>query len=138
LENRLASDPSPIVKSYLEPATANIETLIVVKAIISSACVVKTNLSKLIEQINPSAIHLAAPVMFQGSEDLLKDEFADSISSKFHFFTFAVDDERPEDGIIVPGVGGSVYAKLGFDDNNHKNSYMPATVKQRRASIRAQ
>ena len=128
---------TPIVKTYLEPATASIETLIIVKAIISSACVVKTNLSKLIEQINPSAIHIAAPVMFQGSEDLLKDEFVDSISSKFHFFTFAVDDERLDDGIIVPGVGGSVYEKLGFDDNNNKNSYMPTTVKQRRSSFSA-
>lgn len=123
---------TPIVKTYLEPTTADVKTLIIVKAIISSACVVKTNLTKLIEKINPEAIHIAAPVMFQGSEDLLKEEFTDSISAKFHFSTFAVDDERLEDGIIVPGVGGSVYEKLGFDDNNLKNSYMPTTVKQRR------
>ena len=124
---------TPILKAYAEPAKNDVNTLVIVKSIISSACVVKTNLTKLIEKINPEQIHIVAPVMFQGSEDLLKEEFTDGVSSKFNFFTFAIDDQREDNGNIVPGIGGSVYEKLGFGDGQLKNNHIPKLVKARRS-----
>jgi hypothetical protein len=124
---------TPILRKYAEAAAGQVDTLIIVKSIISSACVVKTNLTKLIENIHPEQIHIVAPVMFQGSEQLLKDEFTEPVSSKFKFFTFAIDSERQDNGNIVPGIGGSVYEKLGFTDSQQKNTYTPIMVKERRA-----
>ena len=43
---------APILKKYQEPSPSNIDYLIIVKSIISGACVVKTNLVNLIQKIN--------------------------------------------------------------------------------------
>jgi len=51
---------------------------------------------------------------------------------QFEFFYFAVDDERTGQGEVLPGVGGIIYDRLGFDGQDGKNSYTPEIVKQRR------
>jgi hypothetical protein len=66
---------APIIKKYREPFDSQTDILIVVKSIISGACVVKTNLKNLIQDITPQSIIIAAPVVYAGAEERLKDEF---------------------------------------------------------------
>jgi hypothetical protein len=122
---------APIIKKYREPFDSQTDILIVVKSIISGACVVKTNLRNLIQDITPQSIIIAAPVIYAGAEEKLKNEFDRSVYEKFDFLYFAKDDERKDDGEVVPGVGGMVYDRLGFDGQDDKNRYMPKIVEER-------
>lgn len=121
---------SPIVKAYEEPIE-NCEWLVIVKSIISSSCVVKTQLTRLIGKINPQKIAIVAPVMYKDGKPNLMHEFPESINSKFHFTSFAIDEERLADGEVVPGIGGMVYPRLGLGDATAKNSYIPEMVLSR-------
>ncbi|MBC7882014.1 MAG: hypothetical protein H7Y37_11865 [Anaerolineae bacterium] len=123
---------APIVRKYQEPPNRKVKYLIVVKSIISGACVVKTNLTALIEKIAPEHIFIVAPVMHERAEERLRNEFDEKTSSLFRFFYYAKDSERTEDGTVVPGVGGSVYERLGLGDSHEKNTYIPEIVKERR------
>jgi len=124
---------SPITKQYKEDFDAKDVTLIIVKSIISGACVVKTNLTRVISFAQPKEIFVVSPVMYIGAEDRLAREFPKEISSKFKFVHFATDTEKDADGEnIRPGIGGSVYELLGLGNDHTKNKYMPAIVKQRR------
>ena len=105
--------------------------MVVVKSIISSSCVVKTQLTRLVGKINPEQIAIAAPVMYKDSIPNLRKEFPETIAQKFDFFTFAVDDERSANNEVIPGIGGMVYTRLGFGDMDSKNSYMPQIVLDR-------
>lgn len=120
---------SPIVKSYIDSDADSCDTMIVVKSIISTSCVVKTQLNNLMNRCNPSQIIIAAPVMFKDADKVLKEEFPKSIAEKFSFVSFAIDDEKNNDGIILPGIGGMVYSKLGLGDVHQKNAYMPNLVR---------
>lgn len=120
---------SPIIKSYIEPIE-NCQTLILVKSIISTSCVVKTQLTRLINKINPQAIYILSPVMYKDAEYNLRQEFPESIHKKFRFLTFAIDSER-KNNIVIPGIGGMVYPKLGLGDLSEKNKYIPTLVKER-------
>lgn len=122
-------DMAPVVKEYREAVDIRDAVLIVVKSIISGACVVKTNLASLIDEALPLRVIVAAPVMLKGAEQRLTSEFPQSMSSKFEYFTFAIDDEKGADDNVVPGIGGSVYERLGFKD---KTTYVPEIVKERR------
>lgn len=124
---------SPIVKSYVEPIE-NCQTLILVKSIISTSCVVKIQLLRLMSSIMPQKIYVLAPVMYKDAESNLRSEFSADIADKFEFLTFAIDSERTSEG-VVPGVGGMVYPKLGLGDGHGKNKYMPALVKNRLALV---
>lgn len=121
---------TPITKSYEEPID-KCRILIIVKSIISSSCVVKTQLTRLIGKMNPEKIEILAPVMYKDGKPNLIKEFPDDISAKFNFITFAVDDSRDDSGSIVPGVGGMVYPRLGLGDIDQKNSYIPDMVLER-------
>lgn len=121
---------SPIVKSYEEPVE-KCRLLVVVKSIISSSCVVKTQLTRLIGKIQPERIAIMAPVMYKDGEPNLKKEFPKEVSDKFEFFTFAVDDDRNPAGEVTPGIGGMVYPRLGLGDMNAKNSYIPQMILER-------
>lgn len=124
---------SPITKQYKEDFDAKDVTLIIVKSIISGACVVKTNLTRVISFAQPKEIFVVSPVMFIGAEDRLASEFPKEINSKFKFVHFATDTEKDADGEnIRPGIGGSVYELLGLGDEHTKNKYIPSIVKQRR------
>lgn len=126
---------APILKKYQEPELDNIDHLIVVKSIISGACVVRTNLVNLIQKINPNKIFIVAPVMYYTAEEKLKNEFEQEVYEKFEFIYFAQDDERTSKGEVVPGIGGSVYERLGFDGQDEKNKYIPKIVKSRRSKF---
>lgn len=122
---------TPIVKSYIE----NIKyckTLIIVKSIIVTSCVVKTQLSRLIEEISPQKILIVAPVMYKGADQTLKNEFPTNINEKFSFIYIAVDDTITTEGEVSPGIGGMIYSRLGLGDFRQKNKYIPEIVKKRR------
>lgn len=121
---------SPIIKSYIEPIE-ECKTLILVKSIISTSCVVKSQLLQLIGQINPEEIYIVAPVMYKDAQKSLEKDFPAEISRKFRFLTFAIDTVRTSDGNIIPGIGGMVYPKLGLGNSNEKNKYTPEIVKRR-------
>jgi len=123
---------SPIVKEYKDPDTDQSTVFVVVKSIISGACVVKTNLTHAISYSSPEKIYVAAPVMLVGAEDRLAGEFPASINSKFEFIHFATDTEKDGENVL-PGIGGSVYELLGLGNSKDKNKYVPKIVKERRA-----
>ena len=117
---------SPIEKAYEEPIN-DCRLLVIVKSIISTSCVVKTQLTRLIGKTAPERIAIMAPVMYKDGVPNLMREFPEEISSKFHFITFAVDDER-EGNEVIPGIGGMVYPRLGLGDMGTKNRYIPEMV----------
>lgn len=122
---------APIIKEFHQPFTSKLECLVVIKSIISNSCVVRTNLTRIIESELPEQIFVVAPVMFEGAIPKLAKEFDDSISSKFKYLYFAEDNER-KDGIVLPGIGGDVYQRLGFKGQDDKNKFTPKLVKERR------
>ena len=117
---------SPIEKAYEEPIE-DCELLVIVKSIISTSCVVKTQLTRLIGKISPRQIAILAPVMYKDGIPNLMREFPEEINRKFHFVTFAIDDER-RGSEVVPGIGGMVYQRLGLVDIETKNHYIPEMV----------
>lgn len=127
---------APIAKQYKDRDTKHTKTLVVIKSIISSSCVVRTNLTRLIEEFMPDEILVVAPVLLKGSIGSLESEFAKSISERFSYLFFAEDDVRTDDGIIIPGIGGDIYQKLGFDGQSQKNRFIPQIVKERRTKIK--
>lgn len=126
---------APIIKKYQEPVNQTVNYLIIVKSIISGACVVKTNIVDLIQTIEPEKIFIVAPVMYFQAEEKLKSDFDKSIYDKFQFFYFAKDDERTLEGEVIPGVGGNVYTRLGFEGQESKNQFIPEIVKSRRRKL---
>lgn len=127
---------APILKQYQEPLqSTKVQYLIIVKSIISGACVVRTNLTNLIQKIEPEKIWIVAPVIYETAEAKLKNEFDPEIYEKFQFFYFAKDDQRNQQGIVLPGIGGNVYERLGFESQEAKNSYVPELVKARRSKL---
>ena len=117
---------SPIEKAYEEPID-DCQLLIIVKSIISTSCVVKTQLTRLIGKITPKQIAILAPVMYKDGIPNLMREFPEEINRKFHFVTFAIDEERVGNEVI-PGIGGMVYSRLGLVDIEAKNRYIPEMV----------
>ncbi len=117
---------SPIEKAYEEPID-DCQLLVIVKSIISTSCVVKTQLTRLIGKISPKQIAILAPVMYKDGIPNLIREFPKEISNRFHFVTFAIDDERV-DSEVIPGIGGMVYPRLGLEDIETKNHYIPEMV----------
>lgn len=117
---------SPIEKAY-EEEISDCHLLIIVKSIISTSCVVKTQLTRLIGRVSPKRIAIVAPVMYKDGMPNLMQEFPDEINSKFNFVTFAIDDERL-DSEVIPGVGGMVYPRLGLGNMEEKNHYIPEMV----------
>ncbi len=126
---------APIIRKYREPEVNNADILVIVKSIISSACVVKTNLTFLIQGIEPKSIFVVAPVIHTHAHEKLEREFPKSISEKFKYIYFAKDDKKQADGILVPGIGGSIYERLGFKDQAEKNQFTPQLVKDRRVLV---
>lgn len=122
---------APIVHKYLQPGYEKSEYLVVVKSIISTSCVVRTNMLALIDKIQAKKIYIVAPVIFRGSENTLRDEFPCDISEKFEFVYFAVDGIRDSvSGDIIPGIGGQIYQLLGMEDQPARAGYIPNMVRE--------
>lgn len=128
---------APIIRKYREPEVINADVLIVVKSIISGACVVKTNLTFLIQDIDPKSIFVVAPVIHTQAHEKLECEFPQYISEKFRYVYFAKDDEKQADGSLLPGIGGNIYQRLGFKNQADKNQFTPQLVKIRRLTIQS-
>ena len=129
-------DVAPIIRRYAEP-TKIVDVFIVAKSIISSGCVVRTNISELVYDKNPEKVLIVAPVILHGTAQQLRDEFPPSVSEKFEFCWFAEDNERKDNGEVIPGIGGSVYELLDVGDSASKNNYIPEIVKERRMRLSA-
>jgi len=127
---------SPIVKQYHEEFSAEGSIFVIVKSIISGACVVKTNLLRVLSFARPERIFVVAPVMLDGADDRLRDEFPSTLAESFEFVHYVTDTEKQGEE-VVPGIGGSVYENLGLGDSKEKNTYLPHIVKNRRARIYA-
>ncbi len=126
---------APILKRYLEPSDAQVDSLIIVKSIISGACVVRTNLIDTITRVSPQQIFIVAPVIYKGAEERLKKGFSEDVYNKFRYVYLAEDDVKSPEGIIIPGIGGEVYDRLGFGSQDDKNRSTPELVKERRPAI---
>lgn len=133
--DELFASSAPILRKYKEPSIKSADVLLVVKSIISGSCVVKTNLMHLINEMSPKKIFVIAPVMHQNAADKLSKEFPKSISSMFSYSYFACDTDRTRDGEVIPGIGGSVYERLGFEGQEGKNRYTPQLVISRRQAM---
>lgn len=124
-------DIAPIIRTYRDEIKRDCENLVIIKSIISSSCVVKTQLMRLMSELSPAKIYIVAPVMYKDASKNLKMDFPQEISSKFEFVTFAIDDEKNSNNEIIPGIGGMVYPRLGLGAETEKNKYIPNIVRQR-------
>lgn len=122
---------APILKAYEEPVSSDFY-LIMVKSIVSGACVVSTNIARMISEVKPKRIFIAAPVMLKDAESRLAANFNREIAEQFELITFRIDDQKTPDGAVLPGIGGEVYKRYGFADSVQKNLYVPEIVKERR------
>jgi hypothetical protein len=119
-------DIAPIIKSYKEQTQKDC-ILVVVKSIISGGCVVATNITNLIDELEPSRIFIAAPIMMINSKDSLERHFGPEITSRFEYLYFAIDTERD--------MTKSVYQRYGWADDKDKNRATPELVKKRRREL---
>lgn len=126
---------APIIRKYREPDVKNADILVIVKSVISGACVVKTNLTNLIQDVQPQNIFVVAPVIHSQAQEKLEREFPLSIAEKFKYIYFAKDEQKQANGNLLPGIGGSIYERLGFQNQQDKNQFTPQLVKSRRANI---
>jgi len=123
---------APIIKEFHDEGYRNVDTLIIIKSIISNSCVVRTNLTKLIEEANVGQIFIVAPVLLRGAIKNLECEFDDEIVKRFDYLYFAEDDKKNKEGFVDPGIGGDVYKRLGFESQYKKNRFIPEIVRGRR------
>jgi uracil phosphoribosyltransferase len=126
---------APIYNRYLDEGFENSESLIVVKSIISGSCVVKTNITAIIDSMKLSNIFVLAPVMHKDSQIKLEMEFPLQVSALFNYFSLAIDDYKDDSGEVLPGIGGSVYERLGFSGQAEKNTYMPQIIQERMFAV---
>lgn len=120
---------APIVRRYVEPGPA--DAFLVIKSIISSACVVKANITEMVAEFDPERVLIFAPVVLKGASDRLRSEFDHDTASRFYFYWFAEDDEKEGDN-VKPGIGGQVYERLGIGTQKEKNRHIPELVRERR------
>lgn len=121
---------APIVHKYVQPGYEGADSLVVVKSVISGSCVVRTNILALIEKLQVGKIYIVSPVIHINSEEALKSEFPDEISSKFEFIYFAKDARTDDSGEVIPGIGGQIYQLLGIGKQPAQTGYMPSLVRR--------
>lgn len=127
-------DVAAVIQEFVEPMPKRISSVIVTKSIISSGCIIRTNLEKFLTRVQPERILIAAPVMLAGADKALAAEFDPSISSRFEFITFATDTKRDEiTRNVVPGVGGRVEERLGLKGKSSR--FAPELVKERSSLV---
>lgn len=117
-----------IVQEYVEPAPADVDHLVVVTSMPSSARVLRTIMHRMLDELTPKNVYIFAPVVRAGIGQLLASERSKEIPVSLNISTFAVDADLDEFGNAFPGVGGVSYERLGFADQDHKNSILPQYV----------
>jgi hypothetical protein len=128
-------DIAPIVQEYIDPLPSKLDHLVVLKSIISGACVVRTNLLRLLGIAQPNTIHIVAPVILAGAEGRLAKLLPPDLVSRFKFLNFAEDVEKSSDGNVIPGIGGEIYERLGLGNEIEKNGVMPKLVEERLSAV---
>jgi len=125
-------DIAPIRSRYEEPLSdADVAAVIIIKSVISGACVVRTNLTEALTKIDHDVpIYVVAPVMHIDAPKRLAQEFPDNIARRFQFMMCATDLEKDGD-TVKPGIGGSVYELLGLGNQYEKNRVRPKIVSER-------
>lgn len=125
-------DTAPIVSRFEEPLDeARTTAVVVIKSIVSGACVVRTNLTEALSRLHHDVpVFVVAPAMHIGAKKKLQKEFAPSVAERFRYVVCAIDPVK-EGETIRPGVGGSVYELLGMGDGRSKNRYRPRLVAER-------
>jgi len=126
-------DVAPIVRRYEEPSKGKLDFVIIAKSVISSGCVVRHNILDIVDRNKPKKIFVVSPVILEGADTRLHSEFPPNIARKMEFIYFAVDNIKDENGFLKPGIGGSIYQRLGFE-NSAKN-YTPELVRTRRQRL---
>ena len=122
-----------VIRQYVEPVESEKVAYVVVKSIISSGCVVRTNLTRALTEAKADSVYVLSPVMVAGAQERLGHEFPADLADKFSYIWFATDPEQVGE-VVSPGVGGLVYDRLGFDGEAGKNRHTPDIVRQRRRS----
>lgn len=123
---------APIVEEYMEPICDRIDYLVVATSVVSDDCALRTNLTHLVEKINPLHIIIASPIITNGAEESLRSEFEVEISNKFEFLCFAKDNEAESQGNCVSRITAKFYQSLESIDQDEKNKSTPQIVKMRR------
>jgi hypothetical protein len=126
---------APYIKRYKQPGYTTCRTVVMLKSVISGSCVIRTNLQALLNELDVDRmkrIFVAAPVKYKDADASLRKEFPLDIVEKFDYQTFALDADRAPDGTVLPGIGGSVYQRLGFEDQpaKLKTPFTPDFVKR--------
>jgi hypothetical protein len=129
--NKKRFEVAPIIKRYEEPIDDEIDSLIVVKSIIATSCVVRHALLDTIARKHPKKIFVVAPVIARDAPDSLRAEFPRDVAKLFEFIYFAEDDSPDSEGIVHPGIGGSVYERLPLPKTS--GLLVPRIVTERRS-----
>lgn len=132
-ERDAVRDVAPIISKYEEPLDEpRVSAVVVVKSIISGACVVRTNLIEALDKLHHSVpVFVVAPVMHVDARKKLRREFPTEVADRFKYVVCAFDTEK-EGEVIRPGIGGSVYELLGLGDKHTKNRLRPRMLSERR------
>ncbi len=126
---------APITRRYVEPKSkGRVDAVVVLKSIIATSCVVRTDLTEILASTQPDHIFIVAPVAYARSRTSLESEFGPDISEKFDYLYFAEDSEMDSSGTVLPGIGGNVYELLGVQPDRER-SYGPNLIKERRQRL---
>ena len=120
-------DIAPVIKTYKEEPLAKDCVIVIVKSIISGACVVATNITHLVSDLDPTKIFVVTPIMLTDSADRLRKHFSEELMKRFTFISFATETET--DRSI------SVYQHYGWKDSSDKNKITPEIVRMRRKKL---
>lgn len=112
--NKKRFEVAPIVKRYEEPTDDEIDSLIIVQSIIATSCVVRHALLDTIERKHPRKIFVVAPVISKDAPDKLRAGSPNHVAALFRCVSFAKDDSPDENGMVGPGIGGSIYERLSL------------------------
>lgn len=125
-------DSAPVFSRYEEPVDEEkVTALIVLKSIVSGACVVRTNLTEALASLHHEIpVFVVAPVMHKDAKKKLRREFAADVADRFQYLVAAIDSAKDGEN-VKPGIGGSVYELLGLGDKNTKNGVLPQLVAER-------
>jgi hypothetical protein len=129
-------DVASVVQEFIQPLPRTLPSVVIVKSIISSGCIVRTNLEKFLTLARPERIFITAPVMLKGADETLRGEFSPEVARRFEFVTFAVDARRDsKTREVVPGIGGWVEERLGLKGKSPR--FAPALVRERLQHVTA-